>query len=116
MITKRTRFILSIIAVALLVAGGVVYGLAKTGKINIQYFADVVGIQSQSASYTLTIMAGYNGQSIGYDGNNRGLTADLVPANSPNTPPMIVHADDRAVSYTHLRAHETDSYLVCRLL
>src|SRR5665647_3722042 len=22
----------------------------------------------------------------------------------------------RAVSYTHLRAHETDSYLVCRLL
>ena len=23
---------------------------------------------------------------------------------------------DRAVSYTHLRAHETDSYLVCRLL
>src|SRR5665647_3606106 len=24
--------------------------------------------------------------------------------------------DPRAVSYTHLRAHETDSYLVCRLL
>ena len=23
---------------------------------------------------------------------------------------------DEAVSYTHLRAHETDSYLVCRLL
>src|SRR5664279_4525342 len=23
---------------------------------------------------------------------------------------------DTAVSYTHLRAHETDSYLVCRLL
>src|SRR5665647_786905 len=23
---------------------------------------------------------------------------------------------DKAVSYTHLRAHETDSYLVCRLL
>ena len=22
----------------------------------------------------------------------------------------------KAVSYTHLRAHETDSYLVCRLL
>src|SRR5680860_1773053 len=25
-------------------------------------------------------------------------------------------ARPRAVSYTHLRAHETDSYLVCRLL
>ena len=24
--------------------------------------------------------------------------------------------DKEAVSYTHLRAHETDSYLVCRLL
>ena len=24
--------------------------------------------------------------------------------------------DSEAVSYTHLRAHETDSYLVCRLL
>ena len=23
---------------------------------------------------------------------------------------------NKAVSYTHLRAHETDSYLVCRLL
>ena len=31
---------------------------------------------------------------------------------------FVVIAGDRreAVSYTHLRAHETDSYLVCRLL
>src|SRR5665647_1178163 len=28
----------------------------------------------------------------------------------------LYDADDIAVSYTHLRAHETDSYLVCRLL
>src|SRR5680860_144438 len=28
----------------------------------------------------------------------------------------LPHVDIRAVSYTHLRAHETDSYLVCRLL
>ena len=27
-----------------------------------------------------------------------------------------LHGDLGAVSYTHLRAHETDSYLVCRLL
>src|SRR5665647_3879874 len=29
---------------------------------------------------------------------------------------LIVLRTIRAVSYTHLRAHETDSYLVCRLL
>ena len=28
----------------------------------------------------------------------------------------VVTAAVEAVSYTHLRAHETDSYLVCRLL
>src|SRR5664279_1319655 len=28
----------------------------------------------------------------------------------------VDHVDYDAVSYTHLRAHETDSYLVCRLL
>ena len=30
--------------------------------------------------------------------------------------PSIVHGGVNPVSYTHLRAHETDSYLVCRLL
>src|SRR5665647_3848278 len=29
---------------------------------------------------------------------------------------MKLRSDPEAVSYTHLRAHETDSYLVCRLL
>ena len=29
---------------------------------------------------------------------------------------QTVHVETVAVSYTHLRAHETDSYLVCRLL
>src|SRR5665647_1605365 len=28
----------------------------------------------------------------------------------------LVHFSTDSVSYTHLRAHETDSYLVCRLL
>src|SRR5665647_1107507 len=32
---------------------------------------------------------------------------------SPMMPPPLLRT---AVSYTHLRAHETDSYLVCRLL
>src|SRR5680860_1700134 len=35
------------------------------------------------------------------------LCATLVPEGASKT---------RTVSYTHLRAHETDSYLVCRLL
>src|SRR5665647_3785955 len=30
--------------------------------------------------------------------------------------PLRVVPEDEPVSYTHLRAHETDSYLVCRLL
>src|SRR5680860_1614197 len=28
----------------------------------------------------------------------------------------LIYGASEAVSYTHLRAHETDSYLVCRLL
>src|SRR5680860_1344406 len=36
---------------------------------------------------------------------------------SPDTPQKFTtSASVIAVSYTHLRAHETDSYLVCRLL
>ena len=35
---------------------------------------------------------------------------DLVTENN------VTIARHKAVSYTHLRAHETDSYLVCRLL
>src|SRR5665647_3705000 len=36
----------------------------------------------------------------------------MVPRNL-----ILQRSDDiEAVSYTHLRAHETDSYLVCRLL
>src|SRR5664279_3063780 len=31
-------------------------------------------------------------------------------------PPTVVRDTRGPVSYTHLRAHETDSYLVCRLL
>src|SRR5665647_3079203 len=41
------------------------------------------------------------------------------PASNPGTAPGRegrAAQDPGAVSYTHLRAHETDSYLVCRLL
>src|SRR5665647_3923268 len=41
-----------------------------------------------------------------------------VPAMSACMSPLVPPRSHRsnAVSYTHLRAHETDSYLVCRLL
>ena len=34
----------------------------------------------------------------------------------PEDPPPKGDTNPESVSYTHLRAHETDSYLVCRLL
>ena len=37
-------------------------------------------------------------------------------AEAPDSFVIIQKTGGRAVSYTHLRAHETDSYLVCRLL
>ena len=43
--------------------------------------------------------------------NNNALGI-IFPNSYDNTVPELV----TAVSYTHLRAHETDSYLVCRLL
>src|SRR5664279_1426282 len=42
---------------------------------------------------------------------------DSAVAGSGVTGDLLAHNIDMAsVSYTHLRAHETDSYLVCRLL
>src|SRR5665647_1522878 len=38
------------------------------------------------------------------------------PGFEPGTTRSSVWRSPRPVSYTHLRAHETDSYLVCRLL
>src|SRR5665647_3668014 len=48
-----------------------------------------------------------------------GVSGDSV-ADSAEPPPKYMTSraffSSEAVSYTHLRAHETDSYLVCRLL
>ena len=41
--------------------------------------------------------------------DDRGMEVVIMTVN-------IKHHYDGTVSYTHLRAHETDSYLVCRLL
>eukprot|EP00658_Telonema_sp_P-2_P009063 TRINITY_DN13426_c0_g1_i2.p1 TRINITY_DN13426_c0_g1~~TRINITY_DN13426_c0_g1_i2.p1 ORF type:complete len:115 (+),score=31.33 TRINITY_DN13426_c0_g1_i2:146-490(+) len=39
-----------------------------------------------------------------------------VLRHKPQQRARAVKAEDRAVSYTHLRAHETPEHLVCRLL
>src|SRR5680860_1646313 len=44
---------------------------------------------------------------------NRCVAHRTSSMSSYSSPPVI---SPRSVSYTHLRAHETDSYLVCRLL
>src|SRR5680860_1775148 len=44
------------------------------------------------------------------------LKPDYIVATFDVAAPTFRHEEYKAVSYTHLRAHETDSYLVCRLL
>src|SRR5665647_2054800 len=45
-----------------------------------------------------------------------GITIRLSAATLDAARTLASEQGVRAVSYTHLRAHETDSYLVCRLL
>ena len=40
----------------------------------------------------------------------------LTKIQAAENPSIVMFSTVAAVSYTHLRAHETDSYLVCRLL
>ena len=47
--------------------------------------------------------------------HSRGRTTLTIELDSEFTV-ITTLGTSRAVSYTHLRAHETDSYLVCRLL
>src|SRR5680860_81475 len=44
------------------------------------------------------------------------IVAKLRHGCRPGEPQIWITQTPAAVSYTHLRAHETDSYLVCRLL
>ena len=46
----------------------------------------------------------------------RGAVEDARAAVAAHPPYLKGHVRHAPVSYTHLRAHETDSYLVCRLL
>src|SRR5665647_3841204 len=56
--------------------------------------------------------------SLVYEHHQRGLSENLARIQHERADLIIssVHIHLDPVSYTHLRAHETDSYLVCRLL
>ena len=64
------------------------------------------------------------GDTLYGDGSNlTGITSTTINSNAANrlitgsgTANTLNGNSDLPVSYTHLRAHETDSYLVCRLL
>src|SRR5680860_1269119 len=58
---------------------------------------------------------GGTGDRIVADLNREGILCDFVEIQAESRTSTAV-LDPTAVSYTHLRAHETDSYLVCRLL
>ena len=47
---------------------------------------------------------------------NTAVDVRLGKVTDVNKEKRLVRCKFEAVSYTHLRAHETDSYLVCRLL
>ncbi|WP_238991667.1 DnaA ATPase domain-containing protein [Staphylococcus aureus] len=46
--------------------------------------------------------------------NNREVAMDIVKSNLPKL--FVKNISTKAVTYTHLRAHETGAYIVCRLL
>src|SRR5680860_1861298 len=56
---------------------------------------------------------GHGGRAHGRHIRHFGRTIDEIHEVAVGMPEP---ACERSVSYTHLRAHETDSYLVCRLL
>ena len=73
---------------------GIIAGCAGGGFENICAAADII-----------------KGKNIGAD----EFTFSVYPASTPIYMELVKNGAI-AVSYTHLRAHETDSYLVCRLL
>ena len=56
------------------------------------------------------------GKLVGLLHKNGVMHGDLTTSNFILFKNIIYMIDFGPVSYTHLRAHETDSYLVCRLL
>src|SRR5665647_1517905 len=73
-----------------------------------------VNAEEASLQKLLPIAREYGAAIIGLVLDDDGITHD--PEKRLRIAEKIIDRAVKAVSYTHLRAHETDSYLVCRLL
>src|SRR5664279_311040 len=62
-------------------------------------------------------MDGCDNQQLNF-GPTKGQVVGVIlgAAGVLGTTAVLIEVHHKPVSYTHLRAHETDSYLVCRLL
>src|SRR5664279_5597174 len=55
------------------------------------------------------------GEEVTYEATQKGVEHFRNWVRAPTSAPVSREELHATVSYTHLRAHETDSYLVCRL-
>src|SRR5665647_1363002 len=112
--------------------GGSKAGFSQRGSDLAVQLATVVGLPANRAGALLNVRVTYSGRpaDVNFAGDNPVYTggAELLicgepasasawfPSNDHPSDPATYDITIGAVSYTHLRAHETDSYLVCRLL
>src|SRR5664279_1846213 len=77
-------------------------------------FGDILSDEASEIAGSLGLAASANtGDKYGMAQAQHGSAPDIAGKNIANPSSLIGSA---ALTYTHLRAHETDSYLVCRLL
>src|SRR5664279_1081735 len=81
--------------------------IAESTPESLARLAELTGRQKSNLSRTLKTMERY-----GFVQLSRRARGSMIP----RVPYQRISLTLPPVSYTHLRAHETDSYLVCRLL
>src|SRR5665647_1547188 len=89
-------------------------------KVFLEENLEINFVQDNQASSTFGVIRGLHYQLEPYAQTKliRVLSGNIIDAvvDLRKNSPTYGKAYTIAVSYTHLRAHETDSYLVCRLL
>src|SRR5680860_319605 len=93
------------------IASRLAAGIAIAASITFPAFADV-NLEGKTVEFVIPF------SETGGSAKWANFFAPLLSEQLPGKPTVIVKfmAGAGSVSYTHLRAHETDSYLVCRLL
>src|SRR5680860_1148689 len=95
-------------------------GFGRIGRSAFKIISDnfpninVVAINDLASTDTLAYLLKYDSV-YGVFSENINYTKEAIIVEKKKIPVFSIK-DPKAVSYTHLRAHETDSYLVCRLL